>query len=72
MRRLTRRQRTAALVLAVLALCFITLDLGGGGLRSAHTGVRGTLGALYRGTDAMLGPVRRFAGYPESLLARKV
>ena len=61
MRRLTRRQRTAALVLAMLALCFITLDLGGGGLRSAHSGVRGTLGALYRGTDAMLGPVRRFA-----------
>ena len=60
MRRLTRRQRTAAIVLAVLALCFITLDVGGGGLRSAHSGVRGTLGALYRGTDSVLGPVRRF------------
>lgn len=60
MRRLTRRQRTAAIVLAVLALCFITLDLGGGGLRGAHSGVRGTLGALYRGTDTVLGPVRRW------------
>lgn len=61
MRRLTRRQRLAAIVLAVVALCFITLDLGGGGLRDAHSGVRGTFGALYRGTDAVLGPVRRWA-----------
>ncbi|MEO8889794.1 MAG: rod shape-determining protein MreC, partial [Jatrophihabitantaceae bacterium] len=60
MRRLTRWQRTAAIVLAALALCFITLDLGGGSLRSAHNGVRGALGSLYRGTDSMLGPVRRF------------
>jgi rod shape-determining protein MreC len=66
-RRLTRRQRTAAIVLAVLALCFITLDLGGGGLRSAHDGVRGALGALYRGTDSVLGPVRRFVqGVPSA------
>lgn len=60
MRRLTRRQRISAIVLAVLAACFLTLDLGGGGLRQAHSGVRGTLGALYRGTDAVLGPVRRW------------
>ena len=60
MRRLTRRQRVSAIVLAVLAVCFLTLDLGGGGLRQAHSGVRGTLGALYRGTDAVLGPVRRW------------
>ncbi len=60
MRRLTRRQRVAAIVLAVLALSFLTLDLGGSGLQSAHGGVRGTLGALYRGTDGVLGPVRRF------------
>jgi rod shape-determining protein MreC len=60
MRRLTRRQRTAVAALAAVALCFITLDLGGGGLRSAHTGVRGTLGALYRGTDGLIGPVRRY------------
>lgn len=67
MRRLTRRQRTAAIVLAVLALCFITLDLGGGSLRSAHDGVRGALGSLYRGTDSMLGPVRRFVqGVPSA------
>jgi rod shape-determining protein MreC len=60
MRRLTRRQRLAAIVLAVLAACFITLDLGGGSLAGAHSGVRGTLGALYRGTDGVLGPMRRF------------
>jgi rod shape-determining protein MreC len=67
MRRLTRRQRTAAIVLAVVALCFITLDLGGGGLRSAHDGVRGALGSLYRGTDALLGPARRFVqGVPSA------
>jgi rod shape-determining protein MreC len=65
MRRLTKRQRIAATVLCVLALCFLTLDLAGTGLRSAHGGVRGTLGALYRGTDAAVGPVRQFfAGVP--------
>jgi rod shape-determining protein MreC len=62
MRQLTRRQRMSAAVLAVIALCFITLDLGGGGLRGAHDGVRGTFGSLYRGTDAVLGPVRRWVG----------
>ncbi len=67
MRRLTRRQRIAALVLAGVAACLITLDLGGSGLRPAHSGVRGALGALYRGSDAVLGPVRRFAqGLPSA------
>jgi|SRR5579875_2806118 len=60
MRKLTQRQRMAALVLAALALCFITLDLGGGALRDAHSGVRGALGSLYRGTDGVLGPARRW------------
>lgn len=60
MRRLTRRQRISAVVLAAVALCFITLDLGGGSLREAHSGVRGTLGALYRGTDTVIGPARRW------------
>jgi rod shape-determining protein MreC len=50
----------SAIVLAAIALCFITLDLGGGALGDAHTGVRGSLGALYRGTDSVLGPVRRW------------
>src|SRR5690349_10400901 len=59
-RRLTKRQRVAAIVLAVVALAFFTLDLGGSGLRDAHSGMRGVLGSLYRGTDAVLGPVRRF------------
>jgi rod shape-determining protein MreC len=49
------------MVLAAVALCFLTLDLGGGALRDAHSGVRGTLGSLYRGTDSVLGPVRRWA-----------
>jgi rod shape-determining protein MreC len=67
MRRLTRRQRAAAIVLATLSLCFITLDLGGGSLNSAHGGARGTLGALYRGTDGVVGPVRRWVqGVPSA------
>jgi rod shape-determining protein MreC len=67
MRRLTRRQRLSAIVLAVVALCFITLDLGGGSLSNAHSGVRGTLGSLYRGTDAVLGPARRWVqGVPSA------
>ncbi|WP_375474480.1 rod shape-determining protein MreC [uncultured Jatrophihabitans sp.] len=60
MRRLTKRQRVAAIVLTVVALAFITLDLGGGSLGNAHDGVRGALGSLYRGTDSVLGPVRRW------------
>jgi rod shape-determining protein MreC len=59
-RRLTRRQRISAVVLAAVALVFITLDLGGGALQNAHSGVRGALGSLYRGTDAVLGPARRW------------
>jgi rod shape-determining protein MreC len=67
MRQLTKRQRISALVLSIIALCFITLDLGGGSLRTAHSGVRGTLGGLYRGTDGVLGPVRRFVqGVPSA------
>ena len=58
--RLTRRQRLAAIALAVVAATLLTLDLTGGSLRSAHSGARGVLGSLYRGTDAVLGPVRRF------------
>jgi rod shape-determining protein MreC len=66
-RRLTRRQRVAAIVLVALAVGFITLDLTGSSLRSAHGGVRGGLGALYRGTDGMLAPVRRFVeGIPDA------
>lgn len=67
MRRLTRRQRIAAIVLVALAAGFITLDLTGSSLQSAHGGVRGALGALYRGTDGALAPVRRFVeGVPDA------
>jgi rod shape-determining protein MreC len=59
-RRLTARQRLAAIVLAVVAACFVTLDVAGSGLDGAHGGARGALGALYRGTDGALGPARRF------------
>jgi rod shape-determining protein MreC len=59
-RRLSRRQKIAATVLAVLAAAFLTLDLAGSSLSSAHRGVRGALGSLYRGTDSVLGPARRF------------
>jgi rod shape-determining protein MreC len=60
MRRLTARQRLAAILLAAVAVCFITLDAAGGSLRGAHGGVQGALGSLYRGTDSVLGPTRRF------------
>jgi rod shape-determining protein MreC len=57
----------AAIVLAIVAACFVTLDVGGSSLRPAHSGVRGALGSLYRGTDAVLGPVRRFVeGVPHA------
>jgi rod shape-determining protein MreC len=58
--RLTARQRLAATTLAVIAVCFIALDLTGGSLSEAHAGSRGLLGALYRGTDSVLGPARRY------------
>lgn len=60
MRRLSRRQRWAAVALALVAVAFLSLDLGGSSLSSAHSGVRGAFGALYRGTDSVLGPIRRF------------
>jgi rod shape-determining protein MreC len=67
MRRLNRRQRLAAIALAIVAVCFVTLDVGGSSLRPAHSGVRGALGSLYRGTDSVLGPVRRFVeGVPHA------
>jgi len=66
-RGLTRRQRVSAVVLATVALAFLTLDLGGSSLRDAHSGMRGVLGSLYRGTDAVIGPVRRFVqGIPSA------
>lgn len=67
MRRLTGRQRVASIMLAAVAACLLTLDLGGSSLQTAHSGVRGALGALYRGTDSVLGPVRRFVqGVPHA------
>jgi rod shape-determining protein MreC len=66
MRTLTRRQRIAAAVLAVVALMFITLDFTGGSLAGARSGSTGALGSLYRGTDGLLGPLRRFVqGIPD-------
>lgn len=66
MRRLTRRQQLAAVVLAVVALLFISLDFAGGSLGGARGGTTGALGSLYRGTDAVLGPARRFVqGVPD-------
>jgi rod shape-determining protein MreC len=60
MRRLTRRQQLSAVALAVLALLFISFDFAGGSLGGTRSGTTGALGSLYRGTDAVLGPVRRF------------
>ena len=58
--RLTRRQRLAAVALIVIAAGFIALDLTGSSLAEAHSGARGVLGSLYRGSDSVLGPVRRY------------
>lgn len=66
MRRLTRRQQLSTAVLAVLALLFITLDFTGNSFADARGGVSGALGSLYRGTDSVLGPARRFVqGIPD-------
>lgn len=66
MRRLTRRQQISAAALAVVALLFISLDFAGGSLGGARGGATGALGSLYRGTDGVLGPVRRFVqGVPD-------
>jgi len=66
MRRLTRRQQLSTAVLAVLALIFISLDFTGGSFADSRSGVSGALGSLYRGTDSVLGPVRRFIqGVPD-------
>jgi rod shape-determining protein MreC len=66
MRKLTRRQQIGAAALTIVALLFISLDFTGGSLRGARGGATGALGSLYRGTDAVIGPVRRFIqGVPD-------
>jgi rod shape-determining protein MreC len=66
MRSLTRRQQIAAAALSVLALLFIALDFTGGALSGARGGTTGALGSLYRGTDSVVGPARRFVqGVPD-------
>jgi len=66
MRRLTRRQQIGAAALTLVALLFISLDFTGGSLRSARGGATGALGSLYRGTDSVIGPIRRFVqGVPD-------
>jgi rod shape-determining protein MreC len=66
MRRLTRRQQIGAAALTLVALLFISLDFTGGSLRSARGGATGALGSVYRGTDSVIGPIRRFVqGVPD-------
>jgi len=66
MRRLTRRQRISAAALTALALFFISLDFAGGSLSDAHGGASGAMGSLYRGSDSVIGPLRRFVqGIPD-------
>lgn len=60
MRRLTRRQHRAALVLALVAVLFCALDLVGAPLSGARSGVQGFFGALYRGTDSVAHPTRQW------------
>jgi rod shape-determining protein MreC len=59
-RALTRRQRQAAIALAVIAVLFITIDVAAAPFRDARGGASGVLGSLARGTDSVVGPVRRF------------
>jgi rod shape-determining protein MreC len=66
MRKLTRRQQIGAAALTLVALLFISLDFAGGSLYRARGGATGALGSLYRGTDSVIGPVRRFIqGVPD-------
>jgi rod shape-determining protein MreC len=66
-RRLSLRQRLGACALALIAAGLLTLDLTGGSLQNAHSGARGVMGSLYRGSDSVLGPVRRFIqGVPDA------
>lgn len=66
MRTLTRRQRLAGLALSGLAVALIALDVTGSDLADAHGGAQGVLGSLYRGTDDIIGPARRFIqGIPD-------
>lgn len=58
--RLTARQRLAAATLAAIAVAFLVLDLTGSSLADAHRGTTGVFGSLYRGTDSVLGPTRRY------------
>ena len=60
MKRLTRRQRRAALALAVVAVLFIGSDALGASYAEARGGVHGFFGALYRGTDSVFRPARRW------------
>lgn len=65
-RTLTRRQRHAALALAIVAMLFIGVDLAAAPFRDARGGVSGVLGSLSRATDSVVGPARRFVqGVPE-------
>lgn len=65
-RTLTRRQRRAAIALALVAALFITLDVATAPFRDARGGVTGVLGSLSRATDSVVGPARRFVqGIPE-------
>ena len=59
-RALTHRQRRAALALALVALLFVGIDVAAAPFRDARGGASGVLGSLARGTDSVVGPVRRF------------
>ena len=65
-RALTQRQRRAAIVLALVAALFITVDVAAAPFRDARGGVTGVLGSLARATDSVVGPARRFVqGIPD-------
>ncbi|MCW2603691.1 MAG: rod shape-determining protein [Pseudonocardiales bacterium] len=65
-RTLTSRQRRAAIILAIVASLFITVDVAAAPFRDARGGVSGVLGSLARATDSVVGPARRFVqGVPD-------
>ena len=62
MRRPTRRQRFALLLLVLLCAVFITVDLRGGGFSGLRSGTETVLGPVQRGMSAMFTPIGRFFG----------
>src|SRR6266511_3726110 len=62
MRRPTRRQRLALVLLLLLAVVFVTLDYRGSAFGGARSGAETVFGPVQRGLAAIFTPVGRFIG----------